>query len=892
MTSENLPGRFERWLIGQIEAHVPPDRAEFVAGDLEEEVRRRRTRGRLVSILWLLRQLWGLAWNGQLTWRRNLARSSDAKVSLVGRAGILLDHSRRDLLLGARRLTRTPTTSGIVVATLALGIGLNSLVFMLADTLVLRPLPYGDPERLLSIETNTGGPGWYGSSEPELFDLETIAELEAVAGWTESYVTLGEGSKARRFLTVGSTANLLELLGVPPLRGRLPEAGDDVPGAPPVVVISYSLWQSELGGREDVLGTELRFDGSPLEVVGIMPPGFQYPTTSHQAWRPLQLDRQDPWERNNHYLGVVARRRAEVSLEQARASIDLLVDRSESGYPSYYADDGYETRTRKLREATASFERAPLLSLMAAVGLLLILACANVANVQLGRGVARSKEVSVARALGAGRTRIFSELMVESALLAAAGSAVALALAKLGERLFPIVLPPEVLRLGSPSLDGRVVAFTVAVAFATTVLFGLWPALSGSRAGTRSVRSVGRTVRSRSLLIVSQVAMAAVLLVGCGMVLRSLQNLVRVDPGFETQGAMVLTLVPPEEVYDEPEEVVEYYASVEEALTSLPGVAAAGAVERLPFSGGFNIWSLQIEGRLASTVAEAPSALVQQSTPGTLESLGMRLLSGRFLNARDRAGAEPVVVVNEAFAKEHWPGEDALGHRFRVFSEGYPWLRIVGVVADVRDFDLQSAGRAQWYVPHAQAFETAYVSRRVLSLIVRSGRENPMDLLPSLQARLREVDPRVAQIDARRLDDLRAGSFSLTTLLSRWLLLFAAVALSLAALGFYAAFSFLVSVRRFEFGLRMALGATPRSVLHNLLSEGLRLSIVGLAFGLVVAVLANRAVAGWLFGVAPVDWTVFGLAGLLLGVVGLLATLAPALRASRTGLTAVLRRGG
>ncbi len=903
------PGRFVRRLVAAVELRVAPERAEFVAGDLEEELRRRWALGRVGACWWLLRQILGLAMRGMLSWRAQSVRSAASVRHRVGdevghlgswRVARLLDHLRRDVALGLRRLGRSPAATTVVVLTLAIGIGLNVAVFMLADTLLLRPLPYAEPSRLLSIETNMGGVDWFGSSEPELFDLEALGELDTVAGWSSRFLTLGEGAEGRRLLAVEATGNLLELLGVPPLLGRYPDPEEDVPGADPVAVISYALWQSRLGGAPEVIGRTLRLDGRPTKIIGVMPARFRFPTLAVEAWMPLRLDRNDPWERNNHYLDVVARVRDGVALEEASAALDLLSTRSEQLHPEFYGDGGLQTRARRLQTAATERERLPLAFLLAAVGLLLLLACANVANVQLGRGAARAREVSVARALGASRGRLIGELMVESSLLSLAGAALALVVAKGAEASLPRVLPEDVLRFGAPTLDLRVLAFALAIALVTTLLFGLWPAFQNIRVGGGGAPDVSQAQLSRhgrpsqavrSGLVVVQVALAVVLLVGCGLLVRSLQHVLAVDAGFEIDRVLAITSLPPADILAEPEEIVGYYRQVEQTLESLPGVVSAGALARLPFSPGGNNWSILIEGEPARTVAEAPSALVQQVTPGAFEALGIERIAGRTFDSNDRAGSLPVVVVNEAFAKTHWPGENPLGKRMKAFMEDLPWLTVVGVVATIRDFDLREEGRPQWYLPHAQAYETAYFSPRVLSLVVRTQSPDPLDVLPAAQDRLREVDDRVIHIDPAPLAAAQAGSVGLTRLLAQWLALFSGVAIALAAVGLYGVFSFLVAIRSFEIGLRMALGATPRRVLRSVLREGLWLCLLGLGLGLGLALAVSRAVRGLFFGVSIADPTVLAVTLSVLALAASVALLAPALRASRTGLATVLRGG-
>ena len=899
-------GGFEQVLIRLLERLLPEQEREFLLGDLMEELHRRRaTDGPWATRRRALHEILALARHGWL-WRLRRPKEDPMSSPLESAASQspLSKHLRifgRDLRVGARRLVRAPGPTLVIVATLALGIGLNSLVFMLADTLLFRPLPYPEAERLISIETNNGGSDWYGSSEPELFDLEELEVLEAVGAWSGGFTPLERPGASRRLQTASINAHLLSALGVPPSLGRLPAPEEHAPGGEAVVVISHGFWLRELGGRPEALGETLRLGGTARRIVGVMPRTFRFPDPQTEAWMPLQLDRQDPFGRNNHYLSVVARVRAGASLDEAETAVATLAARSTSAYPEFYGTDGYHTRVRVLRQAVTGGEKAPMLVMLGAVGLLLLLTCANVANVQLGRGAARARSLAVQRSLGASRGHLVGEFMAESSLLAGAGAVLALGLAFAAEALLPAYLPQELLRLGEPRVDFRLFFFTLFVALLTTLAFGLWPAFRTTQPSWASAgndisaaalsRSGGRSRTLRSALVAGQMALAVILLIGCGLVGRSLQRLADLDPGFDSEGVVVIEALPDREVLDSPTKIVDHYRGVETLLSASPGVTAAGALNRLPMAGTGNIWSIEIEGRPATRISDAPYAQVQQATPGAFRALEIPLLEGRLLEPGDTADAPAVVVVNQAFAREFWPGESPLGRRFRVYQEDAPWMTIVGVVETIRDGRLDREGLSQWYVPHAQAFETAYVSPRSMALLVRvaPGAGDPSSLAPGFLSALKELDDRILYLEPTTLASRVSTSLAFPRQIALWLAIFAGVAMVLASLGLYGVLSYLVAVRRPEIGVRMALGAAPRDILARILGEGFRLCFLGLAAGLASGIVLSQGVESLFYEAQVLDPVMLGAIVLLLAVVGGLAPLAPAWRASRTDPTKVLR---
>ena len=708
---------------------------------------------------------------------------------------------------------------------------------------------------------------------------------------------LESGEHTRRALVARVNAALLPSLGVQPIFGRLIDAEDDAPDAEPVVVISHAFWRTELGARPDAVGESIRLRGESVKVIGVMPADFHFPSQQVEAWVPLGIDRLDPWGRNNHYLSVFARLKDGVELDAARAAVTTCAGQAVLAYPEFYAG-GYEPRLLQMRHASTQNERVPMLLVLAAVTLLLMLTCANVASIQLGRGASRARELAVRTSLGASRARLIMEMMIESLVLAGAGAAAALGVAYAGEALLPTLLPEQLLRFGEPALDGRVLTFTLTAALLTTLLFGLLPAIRSTRAAGRggdvSMAALSRSglrVRSlRSALVVGQVALACVLLILSGLLARSLQKISQLDPGFAVAGVLAIEALPPDDAYESSEQLVEYYRQADEVIAGISGVTAVGAVARQPFSGLGNIWSFEIEGQPAETIAEGPSAQIQQITPGAFKALRIPMLKGRGFTRKDTVDSPAVVVINEAFADHFWPGEEALGKRIRVRNEEAPWMQVVGVVATVRDNRPDLPGRAQWYVPHAQAFKSAWISPRVMTFLVRSSSQEPAALAPLVVSRLKEIDSQVALVGPSNLLTSLDRTLALPRQMAVWLTFFAAVALSLAALGLYGVLSYLVALRRSEIGVRMALGAEPRGILFGVLGEGLALCVVGLTVGVLGGAAMARTIRNAFYGVQTIDpWVVTSTVAALL-VVGALAPLPAAWRASRTDPVQALRR--
>jgi len=576
--------------------------------------------------------------------------------------------------------------------------------------------------------------------------------------------------------------------------------------------------------------------------------------------------------------------------------MEVLAARSTRAYPEYYPNTGLRVELRPLQDTIVGPVKTPLYILLAAVGFVLLTACVNVANLLVVKGEARKREIAVRAAIGASRGRITRQLFTESLLLAALGGAAGILVAVFGIEVLLAMAPPGLPRMEEIGVDLRVLGFALFSAVGTGLLFGLMPVLQARRRDIQEALKEGGGERGatrhglglRRTLVVAQVALAVVLVIGSGLMLRSVANLYRVDLGFVTENILTFRINPRPSVYDTPEERVRLYRELLSRINALPGVRSAAATPSLPMTGGANNWSILIEGRPVANVGEAPADLVQRVTPEYLETLGLTLLRGRWFTPRDDAESPPVVVVTEAMARKHWPGEEALGKRMKVFMPDWPWMEVVGVVHDVRHQGPGVEARPRWYVPHAQAHVSAYSSPLSTAIAVRSDQE-PGPLMGPIENVIREVDGSIPISNVRTMDRILSGAVGSQRFVMRLLTAFGLLALFLAVVGAYGMVSFAVSRRTREIGLRMALGARGSWVLGTILGEGLVLALAGVAVGLAGSFALSRVFHAMVFGITPTDpFTYLGV-GIVLTASVALASLLPARRASRISPVQALR---
>jgi predicted permease len=810
-----------------------------------------------------------------------------------------MNQLKQDLRFAWRTLRRRPSFSVVVVLTLALGIGANTAIFSVVSSVLLSPLPFPDSERLVMA--------W--ASNPELARLAGLPdELPVSPGmfydWQEqsrSFEHLAMVQSAQIALTgtgepvmvksVDVTGEFFEVLGTPPALGRAVQPADDVPGHEGVVVLSDAFWRRQLGADPKIVGRKLLLDGKPAEVIGVMPPGFAFPRGAEMPsgygfapepdlWRPMALPEEARRFRGNHSCLPIARLKPGVTLEQAQAELVALSERLWLQYPD---DKGWSARLERLSDQLVGGVRPSLLILLGAVGLLLLIACANVANLFLAQALVRQKEISVRTALGASRGRLVRQLLTESLLLALSGGALGLLAAWWGLRAFAVWIPADLPLPRGIEIDGTVLAFAVGLSLLTGALAGLTPALQTTRPdlaeslreGTRGGAGASRGQRTRRALVVAEVAVALVLVIGAGLLIRSFARLTSIDPGFRPENVLTLRVDLPGERYPR-ERRAAFFDQVLDGLRGQAGVVSVGAVSELPMGGTENIEAVFPEGRPEPEPDKIPIADCRFTTPGYFETLGIPLRRGRSFAASDTKDTTKVAVVDEEMARRYWPAEDAIGKRFRMGGPGNtsaPYWTIVGIVGNVRHSGLHVDPRPQMYLPQSQRASTQMV-------IVARTQGDPKGLVPAVQAAVREVDRDQPITEIRTLEQVVSTSVAGRRFNMVLFGLLAGLALALAVIGIYGVTAYSVSQRTRELGLRMALGARRGQVLGMVVGEAGKLAAVGVAFGLILAFSLTRVMASLLFGVEPTDPVTFAGVSLALGLSAVVAAYFPGRKAT------------
>ena len=809
-----------------------------------------------------------------------------------------MDRLLPDVAHAVRRLLRAPGFAAIAIMTLALGIGANTAIFSLVKTVVLRPLPFGNPDRLVMIwqPGDKGETTWLSTPEVAEYARLTSA-FESAGAYYSTAANLTGGMEPERVFAAQVTPGLFRTLGVPAAIGRTFGATDSVSAIGDQVVLAHSLWQRRYGGTSDVIGQSIQVNGTPRTVIGVMPASFKLPRDfanerPSELWTPY-----DPGNSANDWgdrsLIGVALLRPGVSPAAASAAMIALEDR-------WIRDGLVHNPNRTGRAAVPMTEfvtgdvRTALWVLLGAVGVILLIACANVANLTLARGDERHREIAVRTALGASRSRIIGQLLIESIVVALAGGALGTLLAYGGLRALQGAQPAGIPRIDQIGLDGGVFAFTVVLTIATGVLFGLAPALQISRpdlsgtmkeGGRSGTVGVGRQ-RFRDGLAVAQMAFSVVLLIGAMLLIRSFVQLRGVDLGFEHAPALTARITLPVASYRSDTSVREFHRALRERFAQLPGVTRVGATRLLPLTGTIGDWSITIEGRAAAP-NDNPNGDWQVVTPGYFEAMGMKIREGRFFAETDNESAPIVAVVNETMAKRYWP-DGAIGRRFHIGTLNQPWITIVGVVAQVRHNAVTEAPRAEMYVPHSQWGPAGASTARGLTYVIRTTGD-PLGVLGYVRQTVRSMDSNLPIADVQTLEQVMANSLSQARFTTTLLGLFAALALTLASIGIYGVIALLVSRRRQEIGIRMALGARPRSILAMVVRRGMLLAASGVAIGLAGALALGSVLNSMLFGVTRFDPATFATVPLLLATVALVACLIPAGRAASVSPMVALR---
>jgi predicted permease len=798
----------------------------------------------------------------------------------------------QDLHFGVRMVLKQPGFTLIAVLTLALGIGANITIFSVVNAVLLRPLPYPDADRLVFLWSEAPAQNFRerASAYANVADWrEQSKSFEDIAASDPTVVTLTGGAELEQVMSIRASANLFPLLGVVPMLGRTFTADEEQQKAR-VVVLSHGLWRRRFGATPNILGQTIEIDGVSSQVIGVMPESF-LPDRENRIWEPHTLF--PDWEAQKAQRGtgswqVVGRLKANVSLAQAQVEMSAIAQRLEQAFP--IANKGLGVNLVPLHlHYTGSNVRLALWMLFGAVALVLLIACTNVANLMLARSITREREMAIRIALGAGRMRLMRQLLTESALLSLLGGAVGLLIASWGIGTILSFRPPNIRNLDSVAIDAKVLVFTSVVALLTSLLFGLAPALKISQTQPGAALKEGRSSsggisgrRLRSLLLITEFSLAVLLLAGAGLLLRSFSKLQAVDPGFDPARVLHMQLTPARNGTADQWRV--FYQQLSERIAALPGVEAAGLTEEI-FRSGNPDGLITIEGGSPDSSATARIPFSEDViSEGFFRTLRVPLRKGRFFNAQDNQAAVRVTIINETMARRFWPGEDALGKRFKLgpAQSTNPWLTVVGVVGDMRRQSLERQPIAQIFHPYLQR------SARRLILLIRTTGE-PTQLAPVVRSEIRALDKTVLVNGGATLEsmlDQRVAERRFQT----WLLaLFSALALLLAAVGIYGLMSYTVTQSTREFGIRMALGAQPRDLVRLVIGHGLVLSATGVGIGLVAAFALTRVLAGLLFGVTANDPVTFIAAPLVLLLVALLACYLPARRATKVDPMIALR---
>jgi putative ABC transport system permease protein len=803
----------------------------------------------------------------------------------------------QDLRHGARSLFKRPTFTIVAVITLALGIGANTAIFSVVHAVLLQSLPYPDADRLVMVwETRRSNPaGQNVINMGNFFDWkEQNRVFEDMAAFRDTSVNMTSDGAPEEIPSQIATTSLFNILGVKPVLGRTFAPDEGKPGQPGVAVISFGLWQRRFGGDPRIIGRKLTLSGNEVTVIGVMPADFKWnvsasslPTQMAEIWFPWQVEEQTRQRRGRGSLAV-ARIKAGVSMEQAQAEMSAVHSRIERQYPEFNA--GWGVNLVPLRAQFAGKIRLALLTLLGAVGMVLLIACANVANLLLARSSARQREMAVRAALGAARSRIIRQLLTESLLLAALGGLAGLTLASWGSDMLIALAPPDLLNLPQARLNAAALGFTLGITLATGIIFGLAPAFDATRLNLcESLKEGGKSAggmraqRLRNSMVVIEVALALVLLVGAGLFIRSFARLQGVDPGFNAQNVLTMRVSLPGRKYDNDQKRVAFFRQAVAQMQALPGVESVGAVNSLPFAAFHSGTSMDIEGRPLLPVAQKLKTGVIVTDANYFRAMRIPLKRGRLFTDQEAAEMRHVVVINEMFARQHFPNEDPLGRRATIYmkDDNQP-CEIIGVVGDSKHMNLDGEVRPMAYWPHPELGASS------MTFVIRT-RDDAAAVTSSARNVISALDPEQPVADARTMESLIGTSVSRARFNTLLLTIFAIVALLLAGVGIYGVMAYSVAQRTQEIGVRMALGARTVDALWLVVRRGMALAFAGVVIGLAASFALMRLIKALLFDVSATDPLTFAGVPLLLAIVALLACLIPALRAAKVDPMVALR---
>jgi putative ABC transport system permease protein len=803
-----------------------------------------------------------------------------------------------DFRYACRTLRKSLGFSSIVIATLALGIGANTAIFSVVNSVMLRPLPYDRAGRLVVVWGNLHKPGLeeIPGSAAEFVDYRDRNRVfDAIAAYDTGGVTVTGLEGPERVSSAITTASLFAILSASPSLGRAFTAADEQPGRDRVAIVSHAFWQRRLGGATNVIGRTITVDLHPFEIIGVMPDGFAFPDDDTELWRPLAFTADDVSEnqRGSHSYTIIGHLKDGVTVERAQAEMRALGMQMGAEHRGVYRT-GFSAAVRPLHEELVGASGPALLTLMAAVIVVLLIACANVANLLLARGAARQREMAIRAALGASRVRVLRQLLVESVLLAAAGGAVGLALAATGIRALVALAPTTIPRINEIAIDARVIVLTTIVSVVTGVVFGLAPALHAStpdlndtlKDGTRGAGEGRARGRMRRALVAAEVALSLVLLVAAGLLINSFARVQVVDPGFRADHLLTARLALPASKYPSIDRAQRFFDDLFGRLRQQPGVQGVAAINAVPFSGRGGDRSFFIEGRALAPGEPSPDEQVRFVTAAYFSAMNIPV-RGREFTERDVSSSVHVAVVNDALARKYWPRGDAIGKRVQFQQDTMKRYEIVGIAGNIRHGALDAAPKPELYVPVFQPLFDRF-AMPAMDLVIRTAQE-PQTLAMALRQTVAALDPDQPVADVRTMEERIGQSLAVRRFNMLLLVLFASVALVLAAIGMSGLVAYAVAQRTREIGVRLALGAQPREVVALLVRDGMMPALAGAAAGLAIAIGATRLMSSLLFGVGATDAATFATVAALLAVVALVACWLPARRATRVDPVLALR---
>jgi putative ABC transport system permease protein len=811
-----------------------------------------------------------------------------------------------DLKYGARVLLKSPGFAAVAVLMLALGIGANTSIFGVVNAVVLRPLPFDQPERLVSlyhIPPPASFPGMtlFAVSPANFLDWRAEAHsFEGMSAYGFGQYTLTGKKRPEVIRMVAVTDGFFSLMHAQPMLGRVFVEGEDQAGRDHEIILSYDTWRDRFGANPAIVGSNIQLNDQAFTVVGVMPRGFEYPIYpgyQPQMWKPQNWTVEERAVRDNHNYGVIARLKPGVTLEQAKAELATISDRLAQQYPK--DNKGWGATAVPLRDDLIGDVRTALLILLGAVALVLLIACANVANLVLAKMLSRRKEVAIRSALGASRRRLLQQVLAETLILAIAGGASGLIFAHYGTVFIVRLVGNQLPRSGGIGLDGWVLAFTLGVSVLTGILAGLIPALRLTKedVGDALKQSAGRTAsqsggsRTRSVLIVAEVALSLMLLIGAGLLIRSLWMLRGVNPGFDPDHVITMFVSIPSTKFTTPQQQISFYDRVLRRVQVLPGVQSDGVIDALPLTGGGSHQPVQIEERPLLAMADQPEVDVRLISPGYRSAMHIPLLRGRDLNDSDVAGRLGVVLISQSMARQFWPNEDPIGKRLTMYFFPEMTREVVGVVADVKDDALsQTRSASMLYMPLGQvsAGRDGQWQSFGMTLAVRT-RTDPRSVTSAITNAVNEIDSEVPLLYVKTMQDTIDESLLQQRFTMLLLSSFAGLALLLAAVGIYSVLAYTVRSRVREIGIRMALGAQIRDVVGMVVADGLKPTCIGVVVGLAGAMALGRVISNLIYGVAASDPLTIAAVTLLLGLVALFASIIPAYRATRVDALRALR---